>query len=183
MARTRKSQPTLDSIFFSTPEQKVIRYLLGHPTTKFSLRALTSKLKGVRGLGGVEGLTALLEVFEELGMVEFLDNRKAVRLCEEGPAIRLLKQFVSVCDLETLRNQLAPVSNRVILYGSRAIGESVSDSSYEICVVSESPDEVTRVSKHHPLGRQIELKTCSPDDFKDLSDQMTRGIVLLGSTW
>ena len=59
MARVRKPQPTLEAIIFATPEQKVLRLLLSEPTTSFTPRVISSKLTGVRGLGGGEGLVCV----------------------------------------------------------------------------------------------------------------------------
>ena len=71
MGRVRKVKPTIDSIFFSTPEQKLFRFLVSECTTAFTTRVLSSKLKGVRGLGGIEGISRILEDLKELGIVHF----------------------------------------------------------------------------------------------------------------
>ena len=68
MARAKKAAATLDGLFFATPEQKVLRVLLNEPTTTFSLRIFASKLKGIRGLGGTEGLMSVLKELEELNL-------------------------------------------------------------------------------------------------------------------
>src|SRR5437879_807821 len=114
MARVKKSQPTLDSIFFSTPEQKVMRLLLSEPTTAFTPRVISSKLKGVRGLGGMEGLMKILNELQELGLVDFVDNHRAVRLHDDSTCVQLLKRFGALCDLESLRLLLEPISSKGI---------------------------------------------------------------------
>ena len=93
MARTNKPQLSLDTIFFVTPEQKLLRFLMTEPTTAFTPRVLSSKLKGVRGLGGVEGITKILKSLQELGLVIFLNNNREVCLQNDHPAIQLLKTF------------------------------------------------------------------------------------------
>ena len=47
MARAKKPLPTLDGLLFVTPEQKLLRFLISEPTTAFTPRTLSSKLKGV----------------------------------------------------------------------------------------------------------------------------------------
>ena len=64
MARVGKVQVTLDTIFFSTPEQKLVKLLLSEPSTLFTPRVICSKLKGVRGLGGAEGVVKILQEFQ-----------------------------------------------------------------------------------------------------------------------
>src|SRR3954469_24041334 len=103
MARTNKPQVTLDTIYFVTPEQKLLRFLMTEPTTAFTPRVLSSKLKGVRGLGGVEGITKILKSLQELGLVIFLNNNREVCLQNDHPAIQLLKTFCAISDLEGLK--------------------------------------------------------------------------------
>jgi hypothetical protein len=191
MARSRKIPPSLDATLFATPEQKVLRLLLSEPTTSFSIRMISSRLKGIRGLGGVDGLMKILKDLEALGVVDFVDNQRAVRLADDKhPMVTLLKTLVALCDLEGLRSQLGPLSTKVILHGSRANGTNRTDSDYNLLVVSNSPDEVKRIASGHPLGKLIEVKTFTPDAFGSLEKQdpklanrVTRGIVVWGSNW
>jgi hypothetical protein len=188
MARVRRPQPTVESLFFATPEQKVLRFLLSEPTTTFTPRVISSRLKGVRGLGGVDGIMKILNQLNQLGMVDFVDNKRAVKLCENCPCVQTMKTFVSLCDLDTLKKALEPVSVRGILFGSRATGKFRSDSNYNLCVVSREPSEVARISEHHPLGKQIQLVTTTPTEYDSmertkpgLATQVSRGIPLWGA--
>lgn len=190
MARVRKPQPTLDSTFFATPEQKVLRFLLSEPTTTFTPRVISSKLKGVRGLGGTEGIMKILASLEEVGLVDFLDNRRAVRLHDDNPGVQVMKSFASICDLEGLKTLVAPMSKRGILFGTRAEGKSHTDSEYDLCVVADSPLPVRNTVAGYPLGKQIKLTVLSPDEFDDLEKKnsnlwqsLSRGILIWGSNW
>ncbi|MCM2279109.1 MAG: nucleotidyltransferase domain-containing protein [Oligoflexia bacterium] len=186
----RKPQPTLDSLIFSTPEQKVLRLLLSEATTAFAPRVISSKLKGVRGLGGAEGIMKVLHELEALGLADFVDNHRAVRLRDENTFAQALKTVVAICDLESLRNLLEPLSSRGILFGSRATGKARSDSDYDLFVISETPDEVFKVGQRHPLGKALELVVWTPEQFgeiqsKDpaLGEKLEKGIVLWGPSW
>lgn len=190
MARVKKPDPTLEAAMFSTPEQKVIRLLLGEPTTSFSLRAIASRLKGVRGLGGIEGITEVLEGWEKLGFVDFVDNRRGARLRDEHPTAILLKQLAAVCDLEALKPALAELAKVAILFGSRASGRYSSDSDYDLFVVSNRPDEVREICGQHPLGKNIEVLVWSEDDYSGiekadsrLAEKLARGITLWSARW
>lgn len=190
MARVRKPQPTLENLFFSTPEQKVIRFLLSEPTTTFPPRVISSKLKGVRGLGGAEGIGRIMNDLCTLGIVTFVDNQRAVRVQDENPAVQIMKIFCALCDLEGLRTLLSPLSSKAILFGSRANGKARSDSDYDLFVVTHEPDEVRRITEQHPLGRKIELVAWTPDDYdrldaKDpkLAQKLACGIVVWGASW
>lgn len=190
MARARKPQPTLESIFFSTPEQKVLRFLISEPTTAFTPRVISSKLKGIRGLGGSEGIARILTELEELGLVQFVDNQRSVRIQNDSPAVQILKTFNAVCQLEGLRSLLEPVSSKGILYGCHADGKAASDSEMDLFVVSASPEEVRKITSRHPLSRQVELETWTPDAFHGIEKQnphlaqkISRGIVVWGPAW
>ena len=176
MARARKPQPTLEALFFSTPEQKVIRFLLSEPTTAFTPRVISSRLKGIRGLGGTEGITQILKDLEELGLVSFCDNGRSVRVQDDAPAVKILKTFASMCDIEGLKTLLQPISKRGILFGARAIGDSCSDSSYDLCVVTDQPEEVARVAQGYPLGKQIELTAVECDKFSSHPEKHYPGL-------
>lgn len=190
MARVRKPQPTLEALFFSTPEQKVLRMLLTEPTTSFSPRIIGSKLKGVRGLGGGEGIKKILEDFLSLGLVEFVNNQREVRLHDDNPSIQVIKVFAAICDLESLKDLLIPHSRRGILYGTRAQGRATTDSTYDVLVVSEEAAEVERIASGHPLGKLLAVTVKTPEEFRDLEktngalfEQVRAGAVLWGRTW
>lgn len=190
MARVRKSQPTLESIFFSTPEQKVMRLLVSEPTTVMTPRILSSKLKGVRGLGGIEGIMKILGELQDLGLVDFVDNQRAVRLQDDNTTVQTLKRFAAICDLETLKKLLEPVSSKIILFGSRATGKARTDSDYDLFVVTDVPDQVRQICGSHPLGKAIEVLAWTTEEYgaierkePKLSAKLEQGIVLWGSTW
>ena len=147
-------------------------------------------MKGIRGLGGAEGLTKVLADLEVLGMVEFVDNRKSVRIRDESSPVQILKTFAAVCELEGLKGLLEPHSTKGILFGSHADGIASSDSDYDLFVVSASPEEVKKITSSHPIGRQIELQTWTPEDYHridkndpKLAQKLARGIVVWGTSW
>ncbi len=190
MARVRKPKPTLESILFNSPEQRVIRFLISQPTTAFTPRVISSKLKGVRGLGGAEGITQILLELQELGLVDFVDNHRAVRIQDDSPMVHLLKRVSAVCDLEGLKTQLETISSKGILFGSRATGKSRSDSDYDLFVVSEAPEEVKKMTGRHPIGKFVALVIWTPDDYSeihakdsDLAQKLSDGMLVWGSSW
>ncbi len=190
MVRSKKTQPTLDALIFSTPEQKVLRYLLSEPTTTFTLRVISSKLKGIRGLGGAEGITKILKDFQEIGLIDEIDNGRAVRLKDDIPSLSLLKAFSALCDLEGLRPQLETITTKAVLHGARAKGVARSDSDYDFYVVSDRPEEVARVIAGHPLAKKIALTVKSGGDDRRMeredpsfAKRIEEGILLWGSSW
>lgn len=190
MARANKPIISLDTIFFSTPEQKLLRFLMSEPTTSFTPRVLSSRLKGVRGLGGAEGIQTILKNLSELGMVLFLNNNREICLQNEHPAIQQMKVFSALCDLEGLITTVQPMSTKGIIFGSRATGRYRTDSNYNLAVVTESCDEVINVVRGHPLVKKIDVLCLTPEEYHDvdtkqpeLARHLNSGIVLWGSSW
>lgn len=188
--RKTKSKPSLESILFSTPEQKLLRFLISEPTTSFTPRVLSSKLKGVRGLGGVEGITRILNELAEVGLVQFVNNNREVCIENDSLAVKYMKTLSAICDLEGLQQLLQDVSNRGILFGSRASGKATSVSDYNLYIVSERPEEVRSIVTKHPLGRKITLVVHSNDEYlvlprkdKQMADSLAIGIEMWGSVW
>ena len=190
MARVRKPQPTLESLFFATPEQKVLRLLLSEPTTTLTPRVISSKLKGVRGLGGADGIMKVLNDLMALGLADFVDNHRAVRLQDDNVVAHLMKTFTAICDLEGLKKLLEPISSKGVLFGSRSTGRARSDSNYDLFIVSELPEEVRKVTGRHPLAKDLEMVVWTPEASSELERQdpslhrrVTEGVLLWGSTW
>jgi hypothetical protein len=189
MARVRKPQPTLETLFFATPEQKVLRLLLAEPTTALTPRVISSKLKGVRGLGGADGIMKVLNDLQQLGFADFVDNHRAVRLQDDNPTIAILKTIAAIADLESLRKLAEPISSKGILFGSRSNGRARSDSDYDVFVVSDQPEQVTQIGRGHPLGKALELIVWTPDQYAEiertdasLAQKLAAGVQLWGST-
>jgi hypothetical protein len=190
MARVKEPPRTIENTFFATPEQKVARFLMTESTTTFSIRVLSSRLKGVRGLGGAEGILKILGVLEEIGWVDFVDNRRGVRLRDDNPAVQLLKSFGAICDLEGLGELLRPLSSKGVLFGPRADGLAHSESEYDLFVISDRVAEVRTVVAGHPIGKQVRLEARTPTQEAELerrepalARQLAGGITLWKSGW
>ncbi|MBL7714546.1 MAG: hypothetical protein JNL01_03695 [Bdellovibrionales bacterium] len=167
-----------------------MRFLLSEPTTSFTPRVISSKLKGIRGLGGTEGIVKILGILEEVGMVDFIDNRRSVRLREENAGVQRMKIFGSVCDMEGLVELLRPIARRIVLYGARAEGNAHTDSSFELFVVSEQADSVKQIVAGFPIGRTIETRVLGAHEYEEMprkepgfTQMVSRGVLLWDSGW
>jgi len=182
-SRVKKPETSsLEELLFSTAEQKLIRLLLTESTTTFPLRQLSNRLKGVRGVGGPEGLKQMLQKLTSVGMIDWVDHDRAIRLRDDEGRIELLKVLSSVCDLESLRESLESLCPRGFLVGARAEGRGTTDSDYEVAVICEQPDEAVRIARGHPLGKRIILHILSSDDYRDEIQKFSRYVVLWGSS-
>ncbi len=181
-SRVRKpEQISLEDLLFSTAEQKLIRLLLNEATTVFPLRQLSNRLKGVRGVGGADGLKQMLSRLAAVGLIDWVDHERSIRLRDDEGRVELLKVISSVCDLETLRQSLEPLCSKGFLLGVRAQGKGTTDSDYELGVISEQREEVLRIARGHPLGRRIQVQFLDPDDYRDELQRCPGYVTLWGS--
>lgn len=183
MARATKTPATWDSIFFSSPEQKVLRYLLSSRETTYTLRVLVSKLKGVRGLGGIQGLEKILTELEEANLVHFIDNRRAIRISDEHAGNQVVRRLWGLCELESLYVQLQPFSTKGVLLGT-------APAEINLYVVTEQPDEVRKLTEQHPMGKLAILTLQTRDQFDSLAKKdaklwasLNQGVLVWGSSW
>ena len=183
MARATKTPATWDSIFFATPEQKVLRYLLSSRDTTYTLRVLVSKLKGVRGLGGIQGLEKILADLEEVGLVHFIDNRRGIRISDEHSANQVTRRMWGLCELESLYVQLQAISTKGVLTGTLP-GE------IHLYIVTDQPEEVRKLTEQHPMGKLAILTLQPRDQFDGLAKRdpklwatLNAGVLIWGSSW
>lgn len=183
MARATKTPATWDSIFFNTPEQKVLRYLLSSREISYSLRVLVSKLKGVRGLGGIQGLEKILVSLEEAGLVSFIDNRRGIRIQDEHGANLIGRRLWGICEIESLHVQLRDVSTKGVLL-------TVNPGDIELYVISDRADEVRRLTEQHPMGKLVSLVIQTREEFEALAKKdsklharVSQGTLVWGSSW
>ena len=190
MAKVTKPDVSFDMFLFATPEQRVLRFLMSEPTTRFTPRVLVSRLKAVRGLGGMEGLMKTLETLEALGIVEFLDSRRMIRVVDDHPHVQLMKKVYAICECESVRVLVEPVSSRGILFGVHSDGTASTGNEIEILVISESSSEVHKSLAGHPQVKTFLLKCMTEAEFAQLKDtqpvlaqKIYRGTVLWGKSW
>jgi hypothetical protein len=182
-SRVKKPESTtLDDLVFSTPEQKLMKLLLIESTTVFPLRQLANRLKGVRGVGGPEGLKQMLQKLTAAGLVDWVDHDRAIRLRDDEGRVEMLKVVATVCELETLRLSLEPICSRGFLIGARAEGRGSTDSDYEVAIVTDQQDEAERIARGHPLGKKIKVSVLDSDDYRDEIQKHSRYVILWGSS-
>ena len=68
--------------------------------------------------------------------------------------------------------------------------ENPARKQLHLLVVSETPDEIKKITSRHPLGKKLEPMVLTPDEFssvetknKELSKSLDSGITLWGSSW
>jgi hypothetical protein len=183
MARSAKLPASWDSVFFNTPEQKVLRFLLGSPDSSYSLRVLVSKLKGVRGLGGLQGLEKILVQLEEIGVVNFIDNRRGIRVQDEHPAVSIGRRLWALCEVEGLHKQLQEICSKGII--TEALPGEI-----RLYVVTDKSEEAKQFIEQSPVGKSISLTTQTRDEFESvakrdpkLHSQIINGVLVWGSSW
>ena len=192
MARVRKPTPTLESFFFATPEQKVFRLLLSEPTTSFTPRVISSKLKGVRGLGGGGGIHASPN--ESAGPRARRFRRQSPRRSPAGREL-LRADYEDLRRDQRSRRRFASCSSRSppkAFCSAAAPPENTAPTA--ITIFSSFP---RRPRKSKKSARAIRLqkdrssswfgRRSSINEFEErtpvFAEKLAEGVVLWGSTW
>lgn len=162
MARVQKPPLSWDALFFHTPHQKVLRFLSSQREATYSLRVLSTKLKAVRGLGGLTGLEEILAELEQAGFVSFIDNGKGIRVQDDHPSLSMLRRLWALSEFEGLFKQLEPM-------GKRGIVTDAAPGEVEFLVVSEKGEEIRTTIEQHPSGKLMKPLLITESQWDALS--------------
>lgn len=175
-------KPNPDNQLFSTNYQKVLRFLVSHP----SLVHMESEVRdatGVSRAGANNALRALVaDRFVEL---EKKGHLSLYNVDLSNPMIRQLKVLINLCEIDKLVSSLEEKSIKIILFGSAADGTDSEDSDIDLFVLSDTPEHVHKTVDKHIGERRIHLVVRKPLDYmaskkKDqlFYDEVSRGIVV-----
>ena len=162
--------------------QMVLTHLAANPSREFYQ-------KEVADASGVSIATAYraLRGLEKAGMAH---ARRAGQMrfysVDLGhPFVREWKVLLSVSALDPLLRVLAPLTRRVILFGSRSLGTDREDSDLDLFVVTLGRDAVLSAIEASPLAGQIQIILKDPVEEAELERanpgfyrEVQRGLVL-----
>ena len=171
------------SILVTTNSQKVLEFFLDHPGRELTERETQNFVKVSKS-----GTNYALR---ELVKANFLSRDKRGKMSfyslnYKNPVIKQLKVLKIIIYIQPIVKKLAVFSSQIILFGSSARGEDISDSDIDLFVISNSrKQEIEKAIEKIKLKRKIqlivetelahtELKVKDPDFY----EQIQRGIVL-----
>lgn len=172
----------LDKILFFTNCQKVLAFLIQNPDKEYFDRQI-SKLTGISRAGTNFALRDLakagLILREKRGRMYFY------KVVTGNVLIKYLKVLQNIIYLYSLIEKIKKYSLRIVLYGSAAKGEDISESDIDIFVMTRHPDEIEKTVFKDKLRGKIKFVTRTPNDYiksKKINpvfyDEVEKGIVL-----
>ena len=173
----------LYSILTQTNTLKVLGYLIENPGREFiekEIQKATDMSKGGVNLALRELAQKRLVERKRRGRMYFYTTQL------NHPFIRQLKILKNIARLWPLVKKLKAVSQKIILFGSWSRGENLKDSDIDLCILTNSAEEVQQIVKKSSLRNKLQLIIRTPTGFAELEKkdpvffkEVDRGIVLL----
>jgi len=173
----------LKKILIATNTQKVLDFFLDHLGKELTEKEIQAFVKISKS--GVN--YALKDLVSSGALYRIKKGRMSFySLDYKIPSIKQLKILKVIICLEPIIKRLEKLSSQIILFGSSAHGEDISDSDIDLFIISNfQRDDLEKEIKKVKLKRKIqlivktelghtELKTKDPDFY----EQIQRGIVL-----
>lgn len=165
---------------FSTPILKVLDFLLQNSDDEFSDSDI--------GLAGLDvkksSINSALRFLSAIGWVRRKKVGKTAtnRLCQREAIIGYLKIVSNLLAISRFIEESKKYSYKIILFGSRADGSNVSDSDFDIFVVTNNADMIRKIWSEADFSLQLIIRV--PEDMigfdkKEpvLSKSIIKGIV------
>ncbi|MFH0799020.1 MAG: nucleotidyltransferase domain-containing protein [Pseudomonadota bacterium] len=167
---------------FSTPKLRVLDFLLQHPDLELNDTEITARIKGVER----SAVNMSLRELARMGLVErAARGNMAMNRLIESPFVHALKIASNLMLVQDLVERLKPQSSRIILFGSRAMGDNTSESDSDLFVVSDEAAAVMKIARkfEHEEKLQIVVKSNAewlslPQDDGVLYETIRRGILI-----
>lgn len=169
--------------FSSTIEQKILDFLCQNPAASFygaeiALHTLLSK----------GGTNQTLRQMSQKGLLKTEQKGRMIfySVDPKSATVRQYKILKNVSFLEPLIEPLKEFSERIVLFGSRALGEDTQESDIDLLVVSGQKEKVkSLIYSQSRLKDKIQLISKTPQEYMGfdkkepvLYEEIKKGIVL-----
>lgn len=156
---------TMKELLVSTNAQKVLFFLARFPDKSFYEREM-ARASGISPAGAHRALA-------QLRKEGLLKRDKKGRMCFYGLnrdhlLAKPLQTYFLVISLEPLIKKLGPLSQTIILFGSSARGDFISESDIDLLIVSPYPDKVEGVIKKYQKEKKIQAVLKTPEQWLSL---------------
>ena len=134
----------------------------------------------------VGSANAILKLFVRMGLVK--KSRKGrmsfYQRNDDNPLLRQFKVFVTINSLMPVIEKTAPVSRRIVLFGSCAEGRNGEKSDVDLFILSREKERTRRIMDDYPKVQAIILDSAEyarlQEKDKPLYERINSGIELYG---
>lgn len=170
------------SLFFSTNAQKILAFFLGRPNGEF-YDAQVSEMTDISRAGTNIALRALYDrgylQCEKQGRMRFY------KLAMDNHLVRQYRVLYTLEQLQDLLNEIKPLSEKAVLFGSQAKGTGSEESDIDILIVTREEDKVRQIINRSDFAEGIRPIIKSPVEAivlgknnEELARSIDEGIVL-----
>lgn len=171
----------LFSIFISTTEQKILRFLAYQFGESFFDKEIAQKTKLSRGATNLA-----LRNLAKKGLIlkEKKGRMNFYKVDIYNPIIKQFKVLEKIISLYSLVQNLQEFSSKVILFGSSARGEDTSDSDIDLFVLTREEKSIKKIidkfkkTKIKPIIKNQNNWAELEKKDKIFSEEIKRGIIL-----
>jgi len=143
----------LQAHLIATVNQKVLSLLAKFSDQEFYEREVARKL----GISSGSANRALNELYSTGAVTRRREGKMYFYSIDSSTAVVIeFKKMVNLMLVEPLVEELKKMSNRVVLYGSCALGTDTSESDLDLFVVSNSREDVSNVISNFKFPKGYE---------------------------
>ncbi len=143
----------LHSYIIATNNQKVLSLLAKFSDQDFYEREVSRRL----GISSGSANRALNELFSSGVITRRREGKMFFYSIDSSTAaITALKKIINIVLIEPLLEKLKKISNRIVLYGSCALGTDTSESDFDLFIVSNRNKDVSNIISNFKFPRGYE---------------------------
>ena len=137
----------------------------------------------------VGAVNKIMKEFAKLGLVKKIRKGRMLFYSrnDESPLLRQFKVFITVNNLMPVIEKIAPLSKRILLFGSCIEGRNGEKSDMDLFILSQEKEAIRRILDGYPKIQAIILDSLEyialEQKDKPLYDRIQRGIELHGDEY
>lgn len=161
---------------------KMLTFLARNPNKEFYLREIAKATQG--SVGGTHN------VLKSLYAMDFIKERKSgknlyYQINNTNPSIKNYKIFMNISELNAIINEIKDKSEKIVLFGSCAVGEDTVNSDIDLLILSKDKKSINDYLKKKKLSRKIQAVVVTAAEFIRLKErdkafykEITKGLTL-----
>ena len=151
----------LEKILLNTSANKLFSFLTLHSGASFYDKELSEKTGLSRGM-----TNRLLNSFLKAGLVEReRKGRMWFYSLKPSPLPRQFRIYENLALLNDLVESLKPLAQKIVLFGSAAIGTDSAESDIDLLVIARKKEEASKKIRKYESEREIAPVVQSPEEY------------------
>lgn len=164
---------------------QILTFLARHPEQEFYMREIAHSIN--KSVGGTH------KALKSLQTMNFAVEKKSGKniyytVNVANPSVKNFKIFMTTTELNPLITDLKNIAEKIILFGSCATGDDVSDSDIDLFILTQDTKNVNDYLKKIHLERKIQAVVVNAAGLVKLKEkdkafyqEINKGMVLWGS--